>query len=77
MRNLIDELAQTKTTAQIIDYYRRNGLDIVHDMQHCVLGLRLAIEQVLSKSTVTIRHELPERPELVDADIISEMKGDN
>lgn len=77
MKNLIDELAQTKTTAQIIDYYKRNGLDIIYDMQHCVLGLRLAIEQVLSKSTITIRHELPDRPELVDADIIESMKGDN
>lgn len=77
MRNLIDELAQTKTTAQIIDYYRHNDLDIEDDMKHCVLGLRLAIEQVLSKSTIRIRHELPERPELVDADIIESMKGDS
>lgn len=71
----IDELAYTKTTSQIIAYYRTNNLDIVEDMKNCTLGLRLALEQVLSKTAITIRHECPDRAEIVDKDIIDSLGG--
>lgn len=75
--NLIDRLAMTNTTAQIIAYYRRNNLNILDDMKHCTKGLRMAIEQVLSKSTITIRHEAPERPELDLKDVVDSLRGDD
>ena len=72
--NTIDRLATTNTTAQIISYYRRNNLDIQNDMKSCAKGLRMALEDVLSKTAIKIRHEEPQRIEMDYKDVVESLR---
>lgn len=64
--NKIDELSFTKTTAQVIKYYTKQGhigrVQMARDMQTCSKGNRIAIEAALGMETEQYkRHEpLPE-----------------
>lgn len=78
---MIEELKRTMTTQQVIHCYRmkygRKYLDALHeDMQHCTVGMRLAIETCLGGAWEIYMRNQPERPIDENKDIIGQMKGE-
>ena len=77
--NNIDLLAQTKTTAQIIHYYRTNDMfDLLErDLESCTKGMYLAIQHILCKGVVTPRIPTPERAEMELKDVVESLRNDS
>ena len=77
--NNIDLLAQTKTTAQILRHYSTvNSIDQLEvDLETCSKGMYLAIQHIRCKGIITPRVPILERVELIDLDIIQEMRGED
>lgn len=72
--NTIDHLSFTKTTAEVIDWYSKTGLDIHEDMKTCSRGNREAIEDVIGKRHKDNMYGIPERPYDENKDIVGDFE---